>query len=123
MYSITPEIVNTAIICTLIIIFGFYEYRRREEAHRLRMAILRRGELPPDAGRPWPAVNLLSLGSVCILYAACLGVLLFMAVKVQPKYGSPILTVVAVLSPPLLLLVLMFIRDLRRLMRHRREES
>jgi len=115
--------IQVATLCVVIVAAGFYEYRRREGAHRLKLAILRRGEIPPDVGRPRPALRLLSLGSVCLIYAACLGGLEFMAASNGLHYSRPIHTIAAALSPPLVFLLLMFIRDLRRLRRRRQEEA
>ncbi|HTO95090.1 MAG TPA: hypothetical protein VMM80_11940 [Bacteroidota bacterium] len=121
MASVTPETAYTALICAVIIVFGFYEYRRREEIHRLRMELLRRGDIPPDTSREWPQGRLLATGLVSLLYAACLGGVISLTSNVGPKYAGSLATIVALLSLPLLFLVLMFIRDMRRYMHNRKE--
>jgi len=123
MHAMTPETICTAFVSTLIVIFGFTEYRRREETHRLRMELLRRGDIPPDTGREWPRGRLLATGLVSLLYAACLGGVIFLTSKVGPKYAGFIHSLAALLSLPLLFLVLIFIRDLRRFMHHRKKEE
>jgi len=119
MHAMTPE----AFTCLLILVLGFYEYRRREEIHRLRMELLRRGDIPPDTSREWPEGRLLAVGVVLLLYAACLGGVILFTLNVGPKYASDINVIVALLSLPLLFLVLIFVRDMRRFMRNRKEEE
>jgi len=121
--SFTPETIYAATLSAAILIYGFYEYRRREETHRLRMELLRRGDIPPDTSRQWPQGALIASGLVTLLYAASLGGVLFLTLKVGPKYAVSIRSIVAFLSLPLLFLVLMFLRDLRRFVRNRKEEE
>jgi len=121
MYPITPEAVYTAIACTAILVFGFYEYRRREQVHQLRMALLRRGELPPDPGRAAPVSRLVATVLVTLAYAGALGILVRLAAQAAPRYARSVLGVLLALLPPLVVLVLIIIRDFRRLTRARRE--
>jgi len=115
MNSITPDAVNAAIICTIIVAFGFYEYRRRAERHQLRMALLRKGELPPDAGRAAPGSRLAATALVTLVYASFLAILVYLAAHASPRYGTPIIWTTVFLFPPLVPLVLMLIRDFRRM--------
>jgi len=115
------EIAQVVTICLAVIAAGFYEYRRRAETHRLRMALFSRGILPPDDSRGRPSSNLVSIGLVCVFYALALGVLLALSGKTGPGYARSIQILAAVLSPPFVILLLIFIRDFRRSRRTRRE--
>jgi len=85
------------------------------------MALLRRGELPPDPGRASPVSRLVATGLVSFLYAACLGVVLRLALHAPPRSARSVAGILLALTPPLVVLVLIIIRDFRRLMRQRRE--
>jgi hypothetical protein len=103
-------------IALLIGLYGWSEYRRREEVHRSRLADLRRG-IAPSMERPRPELwRLLTTGMVLLLLLLFTGWLWLMDVKSGKIFGA-YGQVGAFFSCLLLLTLAMFINLTVRYMR------
>jgi len=101
-------------ISLLIILYGVFEYRRREKAHGAMVEKIRSGaSIAPPVPRSalW---KLITTGSVSLLLALFAGGLLDAAMHSGGSSGAPLEIMAAMISVPLLLLVLIFVRDIRR---------
>lgn len=105
----------TSVFISLFIVwYGVSEYRRREKAHRVAMEHLRGGELLPAAvskPRPW---SLMTTGSVCALLAGFAGMLFYAGMHLRNHSARPLEIMGCMITIPLLVLVAIFARDLRR---------
>jgi len=104
---------TSLIACIAIAFYGWLEYRRRETAHQLELARLARGEGPPSRAPSVLPGNLLMLGSVCLILLLAIAMLLYYSTVHKTSAASPLRTVAIIMSSPLAIMILMFIRDLR----------
>jgi hypothetical protein len=105
---------TSVLICLFIVWYGISEYRRREKAHSVAMEHLRRGELLHEAGstpRPW---SLVTTGSVCTLLASFAGMLFYTGMHLRSRDAGPLEIMGCLITIPLLVLLAIFVRDLRR---------
>jgi hypothetical protein len=101
-------------ISLLIVWYGVYEYRRRERVHSAAMEHLRCGEIPAtDVSKPRPW-SLLATGSVCALLAGFAGLLFFTGVDSRNRSDWPLELMGGMMTVPLLILLLIFARDVRQ---------
>jgi sterol desaturase/sphingolipid hydroxylase (fatty acid hydroxylase superfamily) len=110
-------------ISLLIIWFGVHAYRRREKAHRAEMERLRHGEIPSAAGpkpRPW---RLLTTGSICALMSGFAGMLFFTGGHAHDGADWPLNVMGGMITLPLLILILIFVRDVRHFTRQQESEK
>ncbi|HUI65694.1 MAG TPA: hypothetical protein VL126_12710 [Bacteroidota bacterium] len=113
---------TSLIVCVGIALYGWLEYRRRETAHRLELARLARGEGSLARTLSLLPGNLLFLGSVCLILVLAIAMLLYYSVVHNTSAAGPLRAVALIMSSPLAIMILMFIRDLR-LLRARRPEN
>jgi hypothetical protein len=116
---------SSPVISLLIVCYGAYEYQRREKAQREAMELLRRGEVPSPAGskpRPW---RLLTTGSVCVLLAGFVSLLFYAGAAWRRNSARPLEIMASLIAVPLAILVMIFVRDLRRyiMSQHNGKES
>ena len=96
-----------------IIVYGSLEYRRREARHRSAMEYLRLGKEPPLPEGKKPEVwRLVTTGAVVIILVALVGVLVWFGFQAD-GYGYPYYVMALGFGLLLLILGMMFIRDLR----------
>jgi high-affinity Fe2+/Pb2+ permease len=105
---------SSPVISLLIVWYGVYEYRRREKAHSAAMENLRHGLIPAAAGSKPPSWSLLTTGSVCSLLAVFAGTLFYTGVHLRNNYGRPLEIMGCLITLPLVILLMIFVRDLRR---------
>ena len=101
-------------ISLFIILYGVYEYRRREKAQSATIEKIRSGTtIAPQEPKPifW---KLLTTASVCGLLALFDGALLYAGIHSRGKSALDLEIMACMMSVPLLLLVLIFVRDMRR---------
>ena len=90
----------TSVLISLFIVwYGVSEYRRREKAHRVAIP------------RPW---SLMTTGSVCALLAGFAGMLFYAGMHLRNHSARPLEIMGCMITIPLLVLVAIFARDLRR---------
>jgi hypothetical protein len=114
---------SSTLISLLIILYGLYEYRRRERAHSAALERLSRGEtLSIQETRPalW---RLFTTGSVCIALAAFAALLITTGLRSGDSASQPLGIMGCMVLPPLLLLLLILVRDVREYKALRREEK
>ena len=102
-------------ISLLIMGFGACEYRRREKMHRAAMEHFRRGENPIAAGSQPRARSLVTTGSVCALLAGFAGILFFTGLDSHNGSEWPLEVMGGMITLPLLILILIFVRDVQHL--------
>jgi hypothetical protein len=100
-------------ISLLIVLYGVYEYRRRENMHSATMEHLRRGEIPSAAGPKPRSWSLLTTGSICALLVVFAGILFYTGVHSRNSSDWPLEVMGGMMTVPALILVLIFVRDLR----------
>ena len=101
-------------ISLLIVWYGVYEYRRRERVHGAAMEHLRCGEIPAtdvSTPRPW---SLFATGSVCAVLAGFAGLLFITGIDSHNRSDWPLELMGGMMTVPLLILLLIFARDVRR---------
>jgi high-affinity Fe2+/Pb2+ permease len=101
-------------ISLLILWYGVYEYRRREKAHRAAVKHLGSGETLRTTGSGPRLWNLVATGSVCVLLAGFTGVLFYTGVHSRDNSSGTLRIMGGIITVPLLFLVLIFVRDVRR---------
>jgi high-affinity Fe2+/Pb2+ permease len=105
---------SSVTISALILLYGVYEYRRREKAHSAAMEHLRRGEAYSGVESAPPAWNLITTGSVCVLLAGFAAMLFYTGLHSHNNSAGPLEIMGGMMTVPLVILVLIFVRDLRR---------
>jgi high-affinity Fe2+/Pb2+ permease len=105
---------SSVVISLLVVSYGVYEYRRREKSHRATMELLTRGEVLPAAGSQPRSWNLLTTGSICALLAGFAGSLFYTGVHLRNNYARPLEIMGCLITLPLVILLMIFVRDLRR---------
>jgi hypothetical protein len=96
-------------ITVAILLYGLYEYRRRERIHRVDMEFLRRRIEPPqDSELIVPRWRILTVAVTALITLAVGGVMVFRGI-VTPRYGSPLIVIgcfFLLLAAPLILMIL-----------------
>ena len=107
----------TVIFC--ILMYGAFQYWRRETEHRHTIIRLRKGlELPQQERKP-EVYRLWTTGFVAFILLACsLGALVFV-LRLGIRHGGPYLMFPLMFFPIFIMLVLMLIRDIK--MRRQRQ--
>jgi len=104
-----------------IILYGAFEYHRREQLHKEAMAYLKRDLEPPavsDKPQQW---KIWTTGAVATLLLLFVLTLFVFTAKAGLEKGGPYLLVASPLTLILLLLLLIVRRDLKALHRATRE--
>ena len=100
-------------IVAAILAYGAYEYFMRERRHREALAYLKRGERPPVRAvkvEPW---KLFTTGGIVLVLLAAIGVLTYLAFRTTPHYASPIYLIGFVVIMITLMVITIFLRDMR----------
>lgn len=105
---------SSPVISLLIVCYGVYEYQRREKSHRIAMEHLRLGEVLHPAGAGPRSWNLVTTGSVCALLAGFAGILFYTGMHSHNSSARPLEIMGVMITMPLVILLLIFVRDLRR---------
>jgi hypothetical protein len=104
---------SSLIITVAILIYGLFEYRRREQRHRIDMEFLRRGITPPQESElVVPRWRIATVAMTAFFTFATAGILIFKGIT-HPGYRTPLFVIACVflaLSAPL---VYMIVRDRR----------
>ena len=109
---------SSPIIAAAILLYGTFEYRRRERLHRLDMEYLRRGiEPPPESELLVPLWRTLTVALTACIAIGAAGVLIFKGIT-HPEYGAPMIFIALFFISLAAPLVYMIVRD-RRLPRGR----
>ena len=101
-------------ISLLIVLYGVHEYRRRENAHSAAMEHLRRGEVPEAAGSQPRSWGPLLTCAMCALLAGFAGILFYSGGHSRSSSAVPLEIMGGMITVPLLILVLIIVRDRRR---------
>ena len=110
--------ISTLIMTAAILLYGLYEYRRRDRRHRVDMEYLRRRiEPPPGAELLVPVWRTVTVALTACVAIGAAGILMFKGITI-PRYGTPLIFIgcfFLFLAAPL---IYMIVRD-RRLPRGR----
>ena len=101
-------------ISVLIVLYGAYEYRRRENLHGELMDYLRRGEIPPGGGSKTSLWRVITTASTCALFAGFAGMLFYAGMHSPDSSGIPLEIMGGMITAPVVILVLIFVRDRRQ---------
>jgi sterol desaturase/sphingolipid hydroxylase (fatty acid hydroxylase superfamily) len=111
---------STVVIIGLFVLFGVLEYQNRESTHRFTIAWMRVGKDPPESWYEPKLWKLITITVVTIIFAGFTGFLGILGMKQGMGGPVPLVFVAATFVPPLVILILMIIRDLRKYVHHRR---
>lgn len=85
--------IPTLIMTAAILLYGLYEYRRRDRRHRLDMEYLRRKiQPPPDAEMLVPLWRILTVALTACIAIGAAGVLIYRGMML-PRYGTPLILI------------------------------
>jgi hypothetical protein len=109
---------SSPIIAAAILLYGTYEYRRRERQHRLDMEYLRRGIDPPhESELVVPRWRILTVALTACIAIGAAGFLIFKGIT-HPGYMAPMIIIALLFLSLAAPLIYMIVRD-RRLPRGR----
>lgn len=109
-------------IVAAIVLYGTFEYHRREQRHREAMSYLRRGEQPPARPGNHLLVSLMTTGAVGVLLLVSGSMLIIHGVRI-PRYGASIVPIGLIFALLAIPVIVMFVRDLRLYRSRRRGEG
>jgi hypothetical protein len=101
-------------ISLLILMYGVGEYRRRKKRHAVAMEQLTRGEFVTDSGSQLRSWKLAATVSACVLLAGCVSMLLYTGAHAHNSSAILLEIMACVIAVPLLILVVIVVRDIRR---------
>jgi hypothetical protein len=110
-------------IVAAILAYGAYEYFMRERRHREALAYLKRGEKPPVRAVKVELWKLFTTGGMVLVLLAAIGVLTYLAFRTTPHYASPIYLITFVVIMITLMVLTIFMRDVRTYRRSAGKET
>ena len=94
-----------------ILLYGRFEYRRRERKHLHEMEYLRRNiEPPPESEGSVPRWRIVTLGITAFITIAAAGFLIFMGAT-TPRYGTGLIVIGCIFLSLAVPLLYMIVRD------------
>lgn len=95
-----------------IVLYGVFEYRRRERKYRLALEYLRRNIEPPaEAGEIVPRWRIVTLSLTAFITVAAAGILMFKGIT--NRYGAPLIVIACIFFFLAVPLLFMIVRDRR----------
>lgn len=105
--------ISTLIWTAAILLYGIYEYRRRDRRHRLDMEYLRRRiEPPPDSELLVPLWRTATVAITACIAIGAAGFLMFTGIR-HPGYRTPMIVIACVFLSLAAPLIYMIVRDRR----------
>ncbi len=105
--------ISTLIWTAAILLYGIYEYRRRERRHRLDMEYLRRRiEPPPESELLVPLWRTVTVAITAFIAIGAAGFLMLTGIR-HPEYRTPMIVIACVFLSLAAPLIYMIVRDRR----------
>jgi hypothetical protein len=101
----------TLSVVAAILLYGRFEYRRRERKHQFEMEYLRWNfEPPPEAEEIVPRWRIVTVAITACIAICAAGVLIFKAIT-HPGYGTPLIVIGCIFLLLAVPLISMIVRD------------
>ena len=105
--------ISTLIWTAAILLYGIYEYRRRDRRHRLDMEYLRRRiEPPPESELLVPLWRTVTVAITAFIAIGAAGFLMLTGIR-HPEYRTPMIVIGCVFLSLAAPLIYMIVRDRR----------